>query len=97
MHMLYDSESFCVTHLLTAEPAGADGPSGPASAAPALVSHGFEIIDKRHRRELFLEGSWAELFRQQIAAWQSSTPTQDEVEATLAGYAELAQNPLVLH
>jgi hypothetical protein len=26
-----------------------------------------------------------------------NTPTQEEVEETLDGYAELAQNPLVMH
>jgi len=29
--------------------------------------------------------------------WQQHTPTQEEVETTLDGYAELAQNPLVMH
>lgn len=99
MRMLYDSESFCVTHLLAHGPAaGAEGsPADGTALHPALLRHGFEIIDKRHGRELYLDGSWAELFQQQIAAWQASTPTQEEVELTLAGYAELAQNPLVFH
>jgi len=30
-------------------------------------------------------------------AWQVNTPTQDEVEETLSQYAELAQNPVVMH
>ncbi|MEP6969221.1 MAG: DUF3567 family protein, partial [Betaproteobacteria bacterium] len=47
--------------------------------------------------ELYLDGSWAELFQQQIVAWQASTPTQEEVEDTLEGYATLAQNPVVMH
>ena len=29
--------------------------------------------------------------------WQSKTPTQEEVEDTLEQYAELAQNPVVVH
>ncbi|MRU29749.1 DUF3567 domain-containing protein, partial [Xylella fastidiosa subsp. multiplex] len=52
---------------------------------------------KRSGKELYLDGSWAELFRQQIAAWQLNTPTQEEVEDTLEGYAELAQTPLLVH
>ncbi len=62
-----------------------------------LARHGFEIVDKRSGKEVYLDGSWAELFQQQISAWQAKTPTQDEVEETLERYAQLAQNPVVLH
>ncbi len=65
--------------------------------APTLTRHGFEIVDKRSGKEVYLDGSWAELFHQKIAAWQLNTPTQEEVEDTLEGYAELAQNPVLLH
>lgn len=97
MHMLYDSESFTVTHTVDA---GAPAPTDPAAGtalAPTLVRHGFEIVDKRSGKELYLDGSWAELFHQRIAQWQRQTPTQEEVEDTLAQYAELAQTPLTLH
>jgi len=30
-------------------------------------------------------------------AWQQNSPSQDEVEAALDGYAGLAQNTVVLH
>ena len=33
----------------------------------------------------------------QIVAWQVNTPTQEEVEDTLERYAELAQNPVIVH
>ncbi len=62
-----------------------------------LARHGFEIVDKRSGKEVYLDGSWAELFQQQISAWQVKMPTQDEVEETLERYAQLAQNPVVLH
>ena len=62
-----------------------------------FLRHGFEIVDKRSGKELFLEGSWAEQFQAHLRAWQENSPTQEEVEDTLAGYAELAQNPLVVH
>lgn len=100
--MLYDSESFSVTHLAAVEPdaaltgldlAAADTPA----ERPVLLRHGFEIVDKRSGKELYLDGSWAELFQQRIAAWQLNTPTEEEVEDTLAQYAELAQTPLTLH
>ena len=105
MHMLYDSESFTVTHMLAnatelaALAAQAQAQAGDASpqTLATLARHGFEIIDKRVGREVYLDGSWAELFQQQILAWQRDTPTQEEVEDTLDSYVGLAQNPVVVH
>jgi hypothetical protein len=93
MQMLYDSESFVVVHmqLETTEYDSAE------IKKPALARHGFEIVDKRSGKEVYLDGSWAELFQQQITAWQVNTPTQEEVEDTLDGYAELAHNPVLMH
>ncbi|HVR51248.1 MAG TPA: DUF3567 domain-containing protein [Pseudorhodoferax sp.] len=108
MNMLYDSDSFVVVHM---EPHAGDidvqlqdggglvaRPKLAATdALPGLERHGFEIVDKRSGKEVYLDGSWAELFQQQIAAWRAQTPTQEEVEDTLERYAELAQNPVVMH
>jgi hypothetical protein len=102
MHTLYDSETFSVTHMLAN--AELDG-SNPVTekteqyplGIPTLARHGFEIVDKRSGKEVYLDGSWAELFQQHIQAWQVNTPTQEEVEDTLEQYAELAQNPVVVH
>ena len=95
MQMLYDSESFVVVHMQL------DGTGDTLDTAeikkPALARHGFEIVDKRSGKEVYLDGSWAELFQQQITAWQVNTPTQEEVEDTLDGYAELAHNPVLMH
>lgn len=99
MHTLYDSETFCVNHMLANAPEmaqrGAD--SDAPRKLPDMPRHGFEIIDKRSGKELYLDGSWAELFQQQIMAWQASTPTQEEVEDTLDGYAGLAHTPVAMH
>jgi Protein of unknown function (DUF3567) len=95
MQMLYDSESFVVVHMQL------DGEGASLGASeikkPTLARHGFEIVDKRSGKEVYLDGSWAELFQQQITAWQVNTPTQEEVEDTLDGYAELAHNPVLMH
>jgi len=96
MHMLYDSESFSVTHLAATEPEPEAAPAGEAER-PLLQRHGFEIVDKRSGKELYLDGSWAELFQQRLTEWQRSAPTEEEVEDTLAQYAELAQTPLSVH
>ena len=100
MHMLYDSESFVVVHMLpdaVQATASRQALNDTAPAVPQLARHGFEIVDKRSGKEVYLDGSWAELFQQQITAWQLKTPTQEEVEDTLEGYAELAQNPVRVH
>lgn len=105
MHTLYDSETFCVTHMLANAPerseqaagVGNAGADGAPRSLPEMPRHGFEIIDKRSGKEIYLDGSWAELFQQQIIAWQADTPTQEEVEDTLEGYASLAHTPVVMH
>lgn len=102
MHMLYDSDTYSVTHMLAnAVPADAllDAHASVELVllVPALARHGFEIVDKRAGKEVYLDGSWAELFQQHISAWQVKTPTQEEVEDTLEQYAELAQNPVLVH
>ncbi len=102
MHTLYDSETYSVTHML-ANAVAADIPPDSLDAGqqllivPQLIRHGFEIVDKRSGKEVYLDGSWAELFQQHISAWQLKTPSQEEVENTLEQYAELAQNPVVMH
>lgn len=113
MQTLYDSETYSVTHMLAnAEVDGLVPSDAPAHAhvtegtektaqypkgKPTLARHGFEIVDKRSGKEVYLDGSWAELFQRHIMAWQVKTPTQEEVEDTLEQYAELAQNPVVVH
>ena len=101
MQMLYDSESFVVVHMLpdvleTADDSLDDSQDKP-EPVPQLARHGFQIVDKRSGKELYLDGSWAEMFQQKILAWQRDTPTQEEVEDTLDRYTGLAQNPVVVH
>ena len=93
MNTLYDSEYFVVVHMMTSL---LDGDLQDPSL-PQLTRHGFEIVDNRSGREVYLEGGWAELFQKHISAWHINAPTQDEVEDTLSGFAELAQTTVTLH
>ncbi|MFY7905551.1 MAG: DUF3567 domain-containing protein, partial [Burkholderiaceae bacterium] len=88
MNMLYDSESFAVVHIHANAPMSGDAETADE---PVMPRHGFEIVDKRSGKEVYLDGSWAEMFQRHIAAWQRDTPSQEEVENTLEGYASLAQ------
>ena len=103
MHTLYDSDTYSVTHMLANAVAARedcdsdDKQTEPVLPTPTMARHGFEIVDKRAGKEVYLDGSWAELFQQHIQAWQLNTPTQEEVEDTLEQYAELAQNPILVH
>ncbi len=93
MNLLYESESFAVMHVL----ANDTGEAASINQAPILERHGFEIVDKRSGKEVYLDGSWAEMFQMHIQAWQQNTPTQEEVEDTLERYTGLAQQPVVVH
>jgi hypothetical protein len=94
MNMLYDSDSFAVVHIHANAPQAGEQ---PASDMPLMPRHGFEIVDKRSGKEVYLDGSWAEMFQMQINAWQQNTPSQEEVEDTLESYTGLAQMPVVVH
>ncbi|WP_343294001.1 DUF3567 domain-containing protein [Vandammella animalimorsus] len=98
MNTLYDSEAFSVVHMQQdIAPPQQDGQRPGHAAGVQLVRHGFEIVDKRSGREVYLDGSWAELFHAQIQEWQRNTPTQEEVEDTLDSYTGLAQHPVLVH
>ena len=103
MQTLYDSETYSVTHMLANAETDGKVTLGEVKTVqypggvPSLARHGFEIVDKRAGKEVYLDGSWAELFQQHITAWQVNTPTQEEVEDTLEQYAELAQTPILVH
>ena len=98
MNTLYDSESFVVVHLQTPGHAPSDATGTEAQhLKPTMPRHGFEIVDKRSGKEVYLDGSWAEMFQLHLEAWQRNSPTQEEVEATLEQYSGLAQQPVLVH
>lgn len=100
MHTLYDSDSFVVVHLRSLPTNATEAQAVldlPEHEQFPLYRHGFEIVDKRSGRHVYLDGHWAELFQQQIAQWHDSTPTQEEVEDALENYASLAVIPVRLH
>ena len=96
MHMVYNSDNFAVVQFVVA----IDDEQGPAvegGDAPARTRGGYEIVDKFARKELFLEGAMAEQFKLGVEALIESEPGVDEIDAFLAGYTSLAQQPVVLH
>ena len=97
MQMLYDSDTYAVVQIhANADEENASAP-GALPAPLQLARHGFEIVDKRSGKEVYLDGSWAELFQLRLNVWQQKTPTEEEVEDMLAGYAELAHTTVSVH
>lgn len=87
MNMLYDSDQYVVIHYVANAPMAGE-------EEPKLNRDGFEIVDKKECKGVYLDGAWADMFQKQIKAWQDDTPTQEAVEECLEGYAQLAQLPI---
>jgi len=93
MHMLYNSDSYAVVQIELPT----HDPSPAVEAAQALTRGGYEIVDKFARKELFIEGALAERFKEGVEALIESSPSVEEFDAYLEGYASMAQQPVVMH
>lgn len=85
MNTIFNSQNFCVIEF------------APAGAPGERASGGYEIMDKIMRREIFLGGRDAELFRQSVQKLILSEPSADDIDEFLAGYAGVMTTPLTLH
>lgn len=83
--MIYNSPHFCVFEF-----------EGSAAGAESAVG-GYEIMDKNLRREIFLGGQDAEVFRRNVQELIEQGPTSDEVDEFLQGFSGLMNQPVVLH
>jgi Protein of unknown function (DUF3567) len=88
MQMLYQSDSYVVVQI--------DLPAAPSADGP-LTRGGYEIVDRRARREIFLEGRMAEHFKQGVQALVDGNPTEEAVDEFISGFSGLAQQPLAMH
>ncbi len=89
MQMLYNSDSFVVVQM--------DVPAVKGDA-PAPARGGYEIVDKTARKEIFIEGALAERFKQGVEALvEQGDSTEEAFDDYIAGFAGLAQQPVVLH
>lgn len=88
MQMIYNSDNFVVVEFdLTVG-------HSPEEASRA---GGYEIVDKFARKEIFLEGAIAEGFKRGVSALAERAPSEEEFDEFIAGYTQLAQQPVVLH
>ena len=90
MMMLYNSDAYTVVRFDLVPEADEATPARPQTG-------GFEIVDKRGRKEIFLSGLLAQSFQQRAEALSETNPTPEQWDDFIAGFAELAPQPLVMH
>lgn len=95
MQMLYNSDSFAVVLFDVPGPAAPAGTD--AAVAPAPSRGGYEIVDKFARKEIFLQGALAERFKADVQALIDNDPSEEDIDAYIARFTSLMQQPLVLH
>lgn len=81
MNMIYNSPNYCVVEFRESE-----GQAG-----------GFEIMDKASRREIYIDGSMASRFRENVQQLIATEPSIEEVDDFLSQFDGIMQQPLVLH
>jgi hypothetical protein len=98
MQMLYNSENFAVVQIDVSPDAGTDAAPVPAAAEGGKLGRGgYEIVDKFARKEIFLQGSMAESFKQGVDQLIQTHPSEEEIDAYIERYASLMQHSLRLH
>jgi len=80
--MIYNSQNYCVVEF-----------AGPGEGHAG----GYEIMDKTHRRGIFVAGVLADGIRSWIANAAATQPSVDEIDTYLSRFDSLMQQPLSLH
>ncbi|MBA4342728.1 MAG: DUF3567 domain-containing protein [Methylibium sp.] len=96
MHTLYNSPSFIVVQfdVPVAGPLHGDRAVEPGLQ---LSREGFEIVDKFARREIFIEGALAQQFQEGVETLMETDPSEDDLDDFIERYANLGQQPVVMH
>jgi hypothetical protein len=89
MQMLYNSDHYVVVEFDMGADVSSDGEAASKGA--------YEIVDKFSRRGIFLNGAAADGFKAGVNALVERDPTEEEVDAFIANYTLLAQQPVILH
>jgi Protein of unknown function (DUF3567) len=94
MNLVYNSDSYAVVQISLEGEADA----GERNADDTDSRGGYEIVDKLARKGIFLDGAVARGFREGVQALsEAHEPTTEEIDDFIAGYTQLAQQPLILH
>jgi hypothetical protein len=85
MNLIYNSEQYSVVEF------GAD------DGREALRFGGYEIMDKPGKREIFIGGTLARSFREEVENLIASEPSIEEIDDFLGKYDTLMRQPVTLH
>jgi hypothetical protein len=85
MNLIYNSEQYSVVEF------GAD------NGLEALRFGGYEIMDKSGKREIFIGGTLARSFREEVENLIASEPSIEEIDDFLGKYDALMRQPVTLH
>lgn len=98
MNLVYNSDSYAVVQI-SLDGEASTAPATDVASTDAPEPHGgYEIVDKFARRGIYLAGPMARHFREGVQALaRDHEPSVEEIDAYIAGYTALAQQPLGLH
>jgi hypothetical protein len=85
MNLIYNSEQYSVVEF------GAD------DGREALRFGGYEIVDKPGKREIFIGGTLARTFRENVENLIASEPSVEDIDDFLGSYDLLMSQPVTLH
>lgn len=92
MNLVYNSDSYAVVQI------SLDADDADGSDSRRAERGGYEIVDKFAKKGIFLDGALARRFREGVQALaQGHEPSIEEIDEYIAGYTQLAQQPLMLH
>lgn len=92
MNLVYNSDAYAVVQI------SLDGPEPKEAGEQASPRGGFEIVDKMAKKGIFLNGLVAQRFHEGVQALSGDhQPSIEEIDDFIAGYTQLAQQPLIVH
>lgn len=88
MQMVYNSDAFVVVQFEVPQ---------ATFGSDTLSRGGFEIVDKFARKEIFIEGAMAEVFKDEVSALIETSPSEEEMDDYIERYTSLMQHPVIVH
>ncbi len=97
MQMLYNSPSYVVVQFEVQVDSTVNPALLEANPDWRLSRGGFEIVDKFARKEIFIEGALAQQFQDGVTALIETEPSEEELDDFIQTYANLGNQPVVMH
>ena len=85
MNLIYNSDQYSVVEFSV------------DSEQEALRSGGYEITDKSGKREIFIRGAMAEIFRENVKNLIASEPSVEDIDDFLGSYDAVMSHRVTYH